>query len=89
MAGGRRTSAWGARAAAALGGVWLAALAIWRFGQVEEKWDTAMIKGPALRDDAADIAESSDPAADLAWRGQDDPEGSAQPAPRTQPEPQA
>ena len=68
---------------------WLAALAIWRFGQVEEKWDAAMIKGTALRHDAAEIAESSHPAADLAWRWQDDPDGSAQPAPRTQPEPQA
>src|SRR5260370_14003472 len=24
---------------------WAAALAIWRFGQIEEKWDTAMIEG--------------------------------------------
>jgi high-affinity nickel-transport protein len=39
---------------------WVAALAVWRFGQIEEKWDAAMIKN--LADCSAD---SSHPAAGL------------------------
>jgi high-affinity nickel-transport protein len=44
---------------------WLAALAIWRFGQIEEKWDAAMIKGTARHQDVADAGESSHTAAGL------------------------
>jgi high-affinity nickel-transport protein len=43
---------------------WVIALAIWRFGQIEEKWDAAMIKGTAL-DDGAGSGESSHAAAGL------------------------
>jgi high-affinity nickel-transport protein len=44
---------------------WLAALAIWRFGQIEEKWDAAMIKGTARHQDVAETGESSHTAAGL------------------------
>ncbi len=44
---------------------WLAALAIWRFGQIEEKWDAAMIKGTARHQDVAEAGESSHTAAGL------------------------
>ena len=41
---------------------WVTALAIWRFGQIEEKWDAAMIKGAVLD---AEAGESSHTAAGL------------------------
>jgi nickel/cobalt transporter (NiCoT) family protein len=41
---------------------WVIALAIWRFGQIEEKWDAAMIKGAVLDGEAG---ESSHTAAGL------------------------
>ncbi|HUZ52484.1 MAG TPA: HoxN/HupN/NixA family nickel/cobalt transporter [Streptosporangiaceae bacterium] len=37
---------------------WVVALAIWRFGQIEEKWDAAMIRGAVL-DDGTDLADSA------------------------------
>jgi len=43
---------------------WVVALAIWRFGQIEEKWDAAMINGAVL-DDGAGPGESSHAAAGL------------------------
>jgi nickel/cobalt transporter (NiCoT) family protein len=39
---------------------WVIALAIWRFGQIEEKWDAAMIRGTVLDDETE---ESPHPAA--------------------------
>jgi high-affinity nickel-transport protein len=38
---------------------WVIALAIWRFGQIEEKWDAAMINGAALDAEAGDSSHTT------------------------------
>jgi nickel/cobalt transporter (NiCoT) family protein len=40
---------------------WVVALAIWRFGQIEQKWDSAMIENAAVREPA----QAADAAADM------------------------